>query len=431
MAAVQVMIHDRPDRLAISAPIACNYPWDHHEEIKVTTARVNSRCQDLLAVVGPASPKNDLPFASQLHRIEFLHRSVRDFLNGSESVQRRLDGYAGEAIFDAHLALLACYVFFVKRASKWDKHSDIHIEELQQAAIVWCAEALRHIRELPARPSTMSLLDALDEGMRVLYSRLGTFHWSNYLFERPMSYQTPPKFHDLDVIERGGRDLLGHLIEIGLISHVEALLKLDPSLLRAKKGRPYLDYALRYERRPGFGSIHRFTTHPDFAMVELLLNSGCEVNEVVQTHGNRTVWDSYIYYAFSLGMNDEYHRKITWLLINHGATQSENRIASALGNAYPRSLKHDDAEEVKLTKHPRMLSMVESLVQLFGASEAEAMQQHMLRNDRDRSWKAIFPWLGPRRPLVSKATHYTWDQGTIRASNLQFARSSNILETPR
>lgn len=55
MAAVQVMIHDRPDRLATTAPVECDYTWDHEEEIKVTRARVNSRCQDLLAVANTNS----------------------------------------------------------------------------------------------------------------------------------------------------------------------------------------------------------------------------------------------------------------------------------------------------------------------------------------------------------------------------------------
>lgn len=117
MAAVQVMIHDRPDKLATTAPIECNYTWDHEQEIEVTKARVNSRCQDLLAAVAPSAntlKQEERTTLKQLYRIEFLHRSVRDFLKESKAVRSHLDEYAGHTVFDAHFFLTACYVFLVK-----------------------------------------------------------------------------------------------------------------------------------------------------------------------------------------------------------------------------------------------------------------------------------------------------------------------------
>jgi hypothetical protein len=71
-----VMIHDRPDKLAITAPIEHDYSWEHEEEIKVTRARVNSRCQDLLAVVAPRSEQDAYTRFTPPYRVEFLHGSV-------------------------------------------------------------------------------------------------------------------------------------------------------------------------------------------------------------------------------------------------------------------------------------------------------------------------------------------------------------------
>ena len=80
---------------------------------------MNGRCQDLLAVICPQDindrNSNDPEY---LCRIEFLHRSVQEFLNRSKSVQERLEQYADYAIFDAHFTLLACYVFLIRKAYK-------------------------------------------------------------------------------------------------------------------------------------------------------------------------------------------------------------------------------------------------------------------------------------------------------------------------
>lgn len=184
----------------------------------MTKARVNSRCQDLLAAVASGANKlkqEERTTPKELYRIEFLHRSVRDFLKESKAVQSRLDEYAGHAVFNAHFTLTACYVFLVKRASRLDGSCHRHIRDF---ATDWCTEALFHMGSVPeiSAPSILNLLSALDSDMQLLYASLGDFHWSNYLVEDPQSYSNPPKRHDLDVIERGNRDFIGHLIEIGL-----------------------------------------------------------------------------------------------------------------------------------------------------------------------------------------------------------------------
>jgi hypothetical protein len=119
MAAFCVMVDEHPNELATKTAIKSNHIWDHPHEVEKTRALVNGRCQDLLAVIGPQDMNDwDSVDPEYLYRIEFLHRSVQDFLNRSESVQRRLEQYGGYADFDVHFTLFACYAFLIKRAYK-------------------------------------------------------------------------------------------------------------------------------------------------------------------------------------------------------------------------------------------------------------------------------------------------------------------------
>lgn len=470
MAAVQVMIHDRPDKLATTAPIESNYTWDHEHEIEVTKARVNSRCQDLLAAVIPSANRlkpevHDTPL-KELYRIEFLHRSVKDFLQESKAVQSRLDEYAGHTVFDTHFTLTACYVFLVKRASRFDgnyhrhtllfrdggyKFDGTYHGSIRDIATDWCNKALFHRSNVPEifAPSTLNLLSALDNDMQLLHASLGDCHWSNYLVEGATLFSEPLHRHDLDVIERGDRDLLGHIIEMGLSCQVETLLKSDQNLLRGKKGRPYLDYVLRPKLDAPFRSKHSEQARTTYAMVELLLNMGCGVNEVVDMHGNRTIWDSYLYYIHDQRMNTDRDRKTTWLLISNGARQTGNRAVSPRGeheytrtrhrthnSAFPllnagrtKALSTADMSNglrglnglnfvplSALSQHHavsagivRFVSMEAMLTELFGANEAKAMQLSILQNGKEKSWVEKLSWLGMWLPTIGEVTQYTWE----------------------
>jgi hypothetical protein len=267
----------------------------------------------------------------------------------TNNIVLRLNGYAGDTIFSAHLTLLASYVFLIKRASQSDEK---HHNSLRDTATEWCTEALHHMQEVPARPSLMNLLYALDSGMHLLNGKLGNFHWSSYLVEDPLSYSTPPKLHELDVVEQGGRDLLGHLIDSGFDSHVEALLRLDPGVLRAKKGRPYLDYARRCKLDAPFRLKHPEQKHASLAVMELLLKLGCDVNEVVYVHGNGTVWDSYLYYIHYHHMNSDRGRKTAWLLVTKGAGQTEDRFVPSPDQRGKAGRLHDHACRLKPAESP-------------------------------------------------------------------------------
>lgn len=185
------MVHDHPDTLATSTAIQDSRTWDLPGDIKETRALINGRCQDLLAVISPQDINDcDSSHPEYLYRIEFLHRSVQDFLNTSESVQERLEQYAGHALFDVHLTLFACYVFLIKRARNMirAKHFNLLTGRIndwtsiafQKAARYWSSEAFFQMRSISPGPSCASLLKALDVGMQAIYDQVddGLCHWS-------------------------------------------------------------------------------------------------------------------------------------------------------------------------------------------------------------------------------------------------------------
>jgi hypothetical protein len=363
MAAFRVMIHDHPDTLATTTAIEYSRTWDLQEEIEETRALLNGRCQDLLAVICPQDindRKSDDP--EYLCRIEFLHRSVQEFLNRSKFVQERLEQFAGYAAFDAHFTLLACYVFLIRKAYKMIRIEYFdplcgpshYIDDwasivFKKAGRNWSNEAFFHMRSIAPGPSCASLLKALDDGMEAIYTQVyGFCHWSNHTVEDLSSYSFLSLFHDLDVTEHGDRDLIGHIIELGLTAHVETFLKTDPDVSERKDGRPYLDYALRY--KTGANAEPKDPEQLQLAcdMVKMLPGHMLDVNHEVDIHGGRTVWESYVYFIFDNSLGDECHRKITWLFIDHGAQLTNDRVLSVDHKKAPRSNSHDDVIEFDL-----------------------------------------------------------------------------------
>jgi hypothetical protein len=413
MAAFCVMIDEHPNELATKTAIKSNHIWDHPDEVEKTRALVNGRCQDLLAVIGPQDMHDwDSADPEYLYRIEFLHRSVQDFLNRSESVQRRLEQYAGYADFNVRVTLFACYVFLIKRAYKMIRCEHFcplsgprhYIDDwasiaFQRAGRSWSSEAFFHMRSISPGQECASLLKALDGGMQAIYAQVdnGLCHWSNHIVEDPSSYGNPPLDHDLDVTERGNRDLLGHMIELGLTTQVETFFKDDPNISNRKNGRPHLDYALRYKT-----SAPSKTEHPEelelaLAMVNMLLEHKLDVNQKVDIHGGRTVWESYVYFIFDNDLKDGYRRKIAWLLIDHGAEQTDDRVLSVDHKKAPRSNSHDDVVEVglEMSNQYGSFSVDWMLEQLFGEDEARAMQEAIVANSR----KGWLKWLGETLPF--------------------------------
>jgi hypothetical protein len=285
-AAFLVIVCDSPYDMAISAHVQEDFPWDDPVEIDIIRAQVNCQCQDLLSVVLPRGlPQNENGIKKHkgFCRIEFLHRSVQDFLQQCKPVSEKLDRLAGPG-FNADRTLLAFYIFFIKKAGN-----------LFNDTLGWSTEALLHLAntgDCYDDPAAQSLQE-LDKAMQLVYAR-GQEHWSNRACEVPVRDGNSAFPLAADLAERGNRNLVGHLIELNLIHPIKEALAFK---LPAKRGRPLLDYALRFNPNAAFrlqypDSLFQSSANP--AMVELLLGMGCSVNEPVQIYKGRTVWDLYL-----------------------------------------------------------------------------------------------------------------------------------------
>lgn len=80
----------------------------------------------------------------RLCRVEFLHRSVQEFMNQSPSVLEELDNIAG-VDFEANTTLLACYIFLIKKGPAILK---AHDSAERSVVTAWSTEALLQLRSI-------------------------------------------------------------------------------------------------------------------------------------------------------------------------------------------------------------------------------------------------------------------------------------------
>lgn len=179
--------------------------------------------------------------------------------------------------------------------------------------------------------------------------------------------------------------------------HVKTFFEDNPDISKWKDGRPYLDYALRYKTCNSLTPERPEELELALTMVKVLLEHKLDVNQKVEIHGGRTVWESYVYFIFDNDLRHECRRKIAWLLIDHGAEHTNDRVLSVDHKKAPRSNSHDDVVQVGLeSSHQYASFSVEwMLEQLFGEAEARAMQEAITANSR----KGWLKWLGETLPL--------------------------------
>jgi hypothetical protein len=124
--------------------------------------------------------------------------------------------------------------------------------------------------------------------------------------------------------------------------------------------------------------------------------------------------------------NIECHLEAVWLLISHGAERLEDRIKPVNCG---RKAAHDNAKTVVKGTMP-LVSMQTMLTELFGACEAEAMQQRLAKNNRAWGWQTVLSWLhvGPQRQVVGEATQFVWEQE--RSARNAFHANSSLALSP-
>lgn len=363
---------DDEDKVEIAEPQANgSFTWDDDkDDVETARRRVNHRCQDLLEVHAPRSPDLRVS-ADDYGRIVFMHKSVRDFFDESKTITADLDKHAGPD-FDAHLTLSACYVFLVKRATAIHERSEGSV-----MANRWSTQCLLHMRRMSPHRSMLEVIFGLDVAMRHKFSGAGD-HWSNFVDNAGGRE---------DSIDLRTRDLLGHLIEFGLLPCVDAIISKDSSKLQTKEGRPYLDYALRYDPIAIYRSQApaRTLLSPDPDMVSLLLEHGCDVNQVVSIFNSRTLFDLHLRFLYDINASDDTSRRIVWLLIKHGARSvKDRRVPKHTASSGTTARFH--VQKHRQTLGHDIISMEDMLAKCFGREEATMMCKQIAKNDAAESW---------------------------------------------
>ncbi|KXG52206.1 uncharacterized protein PGRI_084900 [Penicillium griseofulvum] len=176
---------EEPVQLALASPIKQITLSEVKSRHQTMAKRLNARCQDLLEIITEkefpntntrviCSSGSNETFAApkdfQLYRVDFLHRTVRDFLNAAE--MREIFSSRLPPTFDSATWLCASFVQQLKSALVKERSSDFDLlfVTLFDNAMHFARES--EIREHNPRSQT-DLLDELERVGAIFYKNIG------------------------------------------------------------------------------------------------------------------------------------------------------------------------------------------------------------------------------------------------------------------
>ncbi len=272
--------------------------------------RLNARCRDLLEV--NTDPNADLYFR---YKVDFLHRTVRDFLK-TPHMLRMLASWTDKD-FDAKQSLCRALLAQIKslpmKARYLSKQGDLF--EL-------VSDFMHYSHEIEKAGGTLNiaLIDALDDAVSTLTNPFQESHWTNLAaVGRSEIYA-----------EYGQKTFLALAVEEPLLQYVASKLDAQPPMIREKRGRPLLDYALRPTSFGRISRSYRSLVPVDPGIVRLLLHRGADPNKSISVYGGsitvwtlflQEMWASKVYEPDTTGpqASREGLYAVTELLITHGA----------------------------------------------------------------------------------------------------------------
>ena len=348
--------------------------------------RINFMCKDLLEV-------NEIMTDRSIdYQVDFLHRTVRDFLMEKdmhqELVRRATDDNTTE--WNAHQAL--CYVELA-RAKSLALESGIHMRLNVIFSLVDALMFYVHEVEIEQKEPQTRLLEQLDRVVSDYANNDMVYHWTNA--------RDAPKGLYFD--EHNCNNFLALTVQSRLILYVNRKLDTKPKLLFAKKGRPLLDYALR----PNIVTptrLPQFMEFIDFDMVRLLLDKGANPNEKVPIYDNVTVWALFLLSCYEKKDIQNLQVKGTWfkaaeLMIRKGAdrklkleTTRQERLTND-SNAELKTAKYEDIVTRGLTEIdvPVELTAVSILREIFGDDKIAEIEAIVPEGTSWSVWNWI-PW---------------------------------------
>jgi hypothetical protein len=339
---------------AISFPIQPIYESKIRDKYSKWRSRIQNRCSDLLVVDNEIHPL----FLS--HSVDFLHRTVRDFLQDNYQSQLRANL---KSDFSSTATLCKMCLVMLKSLPdiSFEKPTSINkVIGLTDELLYYAYETERTVQN-PDTP----LVDVLDEVDRVNshHARNIKNHWTH---ARDL---VPPR--GLDVYREGGNyNFLALTVQARLVKYVGVKLRANPRSIE-KKGRPLLDYALRPRRTTPIGMpYHSKRDDPsvNIEMVRLLLEHGADPNQRVRLNSDKTVWA-----LFLLSVHESVARS--------KGTASKSQVPPSLTNAWYQTCElliqagaHPDC---MLAKDRPDLTITGIWEGAFGSTKAYALQDLM------------------------------------------------------
>ena len=321
-------------------------------------SRIQNRCGDLLVVEDEPHPTSLGP------AVDFLHRTVRDFLQDWYYPQLKEELISD---FNSIVSLSKMMLYILKSLPVYDFRAKSSINALISLTdeILYYAHEVEK-RSESAESAESSLVDILDEVDKVnsYHARSLGNHWTHA--------RDSPRAGDFNNYREGGNcNFLALTVQARLVKYVRAKLQADPRCM-TKSGRPLLDYALRPKRStPITMPYHSRRDEPsmDVNMVQLLLEHGADPNKKLYLNDGRTVW-----VQFLLSCKESIQREqIPPILMNAWYQASEMLI------------QHDARYSHWLGGDVGELNMSLLLDAVFGIAKAAKLRRMMEEKEKQQS----------------------------------------------
>ncbi|ODH49869.1 hypothetical protein GX48_03958 [Paracoccidioides brasiliensis] len=276
-----------PD-FAIKGPIKAMSIEEETIRCEEIERRLNSRCKGLLESRRRRSCdeySNTEGVVAEVvsYEVDFLHRTVRDFLR-TPTVEVQLVA-VDNAEFDANMTLARAYVARIK-GLRHSSHSEANFQALWDLVF----NMMYHVSRTADGISQKAQADLLDEMDRAA---------AHFREAAIVKRRCDPAAHWVNTGYRFGfepqwnNDFISLCVQYGLISYIEQKLSSGVSLTRA--GKPFLAFAMTSTKGTGgtssgqLGGIHYL--EPRVKMVQFLLERGSTPSDVDK---GETVWARFI-----------------------------------------------------------------------------------------------------------------------------------------
>jgi hypothetical protein len=269
------------------------YSQNQLEDIwKTMKKRLNARCKDLLEVIFDAETFDRHPYSLWFYRVDFLHRTVREFFRKTDNAFETLGKWKPDD-FDVELSLCRVSIALLK-VFPTEMGSDM----VTGGILCFVDEFNHHARTIETQYShetvqnkgrlehEFKLLDEMDRVNTCLFEWFDS-HWTNIRNTLKGGSGNEYMHHQED----GFHSFMASTIQAGLTLYVGQ--KLTVRHIREKKGRPLLDYALRPLTASPLELPHRQHL-PNPLMVQLVLQRGADPNQRMYPQKDTTVWVYFI-----------------------------------------------------------------------------------------------------------------------------------------